>query len=177
MTVQVLYNPSHNAWIGRDIIYDAVKANPDFGYNLKTNPPVRLTYSERKYIKDDVAFTWQSKGNKDKETVSLGDRAISLHTLRGGVFWSSQNSKCQDLPKKIKLWGGGYSWVFKLWIGILVKMSKNFALPQSRSPCIADSLSHTRYVETNKIYIRSSRQNNLYFCTFLVFIRLLDLLQ
>ena len=55
--------------------------------------------------------------------------------------------------------GGRDSWVvqtsghisiFRGGGGNLGKMSKNFAMPHSGSPCIADSLSYTTCVETNK---------------------------
>ena len=59
---------------------------------------------------------------------------------------------CQDLPK-FQFSGEGV--VFVLYQipeqGVLTNLSTNFALPLSGSPCITDSLSHTTYVETNKI--------------------------
>ena len=46
-------------------------------------------------------------GHVYNETVSWGDTGISLHKLRGGgVFWSSQNSKYQDLAN-FSFGGGG----------------------------------------------------------------------
>ena len=70
----------------------------------------------------------------------MGDTAVSLHTLgEGGLFLTTQNSKCHVLVKFS--WGGG----------ILGKMSKNFAMPNSGRPCIADSLSHTMCMETKNI--------------------------
>ena len=82
-------------------------------------------------------------------------RLVSTHSncypfvqfLWGGVFLDSQNSNCQGVAK-FSL-GGRDSWVVKMRIGILGKLSKNFAMPYSGTPCIADSLSHTTCVETN----------------------------
>ena len=96
------------------------------------------------------------QANQWNETVSLGDTAISLHTLQlqfwdswevktqsakfwpsfhfwgEGVFLGNQNSECQALTK-FSIGGGD-------------KISKNFAMPYSGSPCIAD-------VETNYMYL------------------------
>ena len=49
-------------------------------------------------------------------------------------------------------WGEGYSWVVKMRIGILGKVSTNFAMQHSGSPCITDSFSHTMCVETNNTF-------------------------
>ena len=59
--------------------------------------------------------------------------------LGGGVYWGSQNSKCQVPAKFSFLGGGGYSWVVKFRIGILAKTSKNFAMPYSGSSCILET--------------------------------------
>ena len=71
----------------------------------------------------------------------------------GGVFLGSQNSKCQVLAK-FSL-GEVCSWVGKVRIGILGKMSKDFAMPYSGNPYIADSHSHTMCVETNESLLRN----------------------
>ena len=98
---------------------------------------------------------------------SLGGRGA------GGVFlgsWVVKNQSSKFWPSFHFFGRGGYSWVVKtqsakFWpsfhgggrgeggswvqmgIGILGKMSKNFAMPYSGSPCIADSLSHTTCVK------------------------------
>ena len=59
------------------------------------------------------------------------------------------------LPILNKSWhlrwgGGGYSTVVKLRIGILDKMSKSFAIPNSGIPSMAHSLSYTTCVGANK---------------------------
>ena len=55
------------------------------------------------------------------ETVSMGDTAIS----NSGVVKTQSAKICLNF--------NGSNWV-KLWIGILGKMSKNFASPESGSP-------------------------------------------
>ena len=48
------------------------------------------------------------------ETVSVGNIAVSLHTLlRGGVLLTTQYSTCHVLPKFQFFGGGGYSWLLK----------------------------------------------------------------
>ena len=71
-----------------------------------------------------LALTLPLSTNSSNETVSLGDTAISLHTLQcqlggGGVFMGSQNGEINS--------------------GSLA------------CSCIADSLSHTTCVETNEL--------------------------
>ena len=87
----------------------------------------------------------------------------------GGVFCSSQYSKCQDLSK-FKLGGGVFcssqNSSANIWPtfhfreggvlyqipeqGVLANLSKNFALPcYFLEGLITDSLSHTTYVETD----------------------------
>ena len=60
-----------------------------------------------------------------------------------GVFCTSQNSKCQDLSKFQFSREGGVLYQIPEQ-GVLANLSKNFALPFSGSPCIADSLSHKK---------------------------------
>ena len=68
--------------------------------------------------------------------------------LGRGMFCISQNSKCQDLPKFQSIFRGRGGVLYQIpQQGVLANLSKNFALPLSGSPCIADSPSH---VETKK---------------------------
>ena len=48
------------------------------------------------------------KCRSEKEMVSLGDAAISLHILQVQPCLGQSNSKCQDLPK--------FEWFF--WVGV-----------------------------------------------------------
>ena len=88
---------------------------------------------------------------KVNEMVSLGDTAISFHF--GGYSWVVKTQSTKFWPKFH--WGGGYSWVVKMRIGILGKMSKDFAMPYSGNPYITDSCSHTMFVKTNESLLRN----------------------
>ena len=73
---------------------------------------------------------------------------LSLVIWRGGVLAKSK----VKVPRSGQLFisGGGGGSVPNPRKGCSsLNLSKNFALPLSGSPCIADSLSHTTYVETN----------------------------
>ena len=59
------------------------------------------------------------------------------------MFCTSQNSKCQDLPKfQFSLGVGGVLYQIPEQ-GVLANLRTNFVLPLSGSLCITDSLSHT----------------------------------
>ena len=61
---------------------------------------------------------------------------LNLNFRGGGEFCTSQNSKCQDVPKFQFFWGGGGARGVLYQIpeqGVLANLSTNFALPLSGS--------------------------------------------
>ena len=86
--------------------------------------PITLK-TNKKYL--GLRLNWQLKdletrlpmhNNLKNEMVSLGDTAISLHILQvgGGAFCTSQNSKCQDLPR-FEFSGSGVGCGGAVWCG------------------------------------------------------------
>ena len=71
-----------------------------------------------------------------------------------GVFCPSQNSKCQDLAN-FSFRGGGGGGVFCPRTGCSRQFEQKICLvmPLSGNLCITNSLSHTTYVETNKVSV------------------------
>ena len=98
--VQVLYNPSHNAWIGPEIIYKATGAEAAFGYNLKTNPPVRQTCFWSTILNDDV-FNWPFNEIKTINPTSGGsDRTICMFPT---IFVFADCWICCDKPAQRRM--------------------------------------------------------------------------
>ena len=82
--------------------------------------------------------------HKRNETVSLGDTAISLHTLQLQPFWGCQ----EDLPEFQSSWGGGGGGAAVFFGSQIVNWYswqnvQKFCHARFWKPCIADSLSHT----------------------------------